>query len=83
MRQFILIVIGLSIVSYAPPRNLMSLTSVHPASTTRPRWPRMSTKKTSGAVFEFTVNEPGIYNFMDLNRASQYKGAAGIVKAEP
>ena len=36
-----------------------------------------------GAVFEFTVNEPGIYNFMDLNRASQYKGAAGIFKAEP
>jgi nitrite reductase (NO-forming) len=36
-----------------------------------------------GAVFEFTVNEPGIYSFMDLNRASQYKGAAGIFKAEP
>lgn len=36
-----------------------------------------------GAVFEFTVNEPGIYNFMDLNRASQYKGAAGIFRAEP
>jgi nitrite reductase (NO-forming) len=36
-----------------------------------------------GAVFEFTVNEPGIYSFMDLNRASQYKGAAGIFRAEP
>jgi len=36
-----------------------------------------------GAVFEFTVHEPGIYSFMDLNRASQYKGAAGIFKVEP
>lgn len=36
-----------------------------------------------GAVFEFTVNEPGVYDFMDLNRASQYKGAGGIFKAEP
>jgi nitrite reductase (NO-forming) len=36
-----------------------------------------------GAVFEFTANEPGIYSFTDLNRASQYKGAAGIFKVEP
>jgi hypothetical protein len=35
MRQFILILLRLSIASYAPPRNLMSLTCVHPASMTR------------------------------------------------
>jgi len=34
-----------------------------------------------GAVFEFTVNQPGNYPFMDLNRASQYKGALGTFRA--
>lgn len=36
-----------------------------------------------GAVFEFTVKEPGNYSFTDLNRASEYKGAVGTFRAEP
>ena len=36
-----------------------------------------------GAVFEFRVTEPGDYQFMDLNRAHLYKGAAGIFRAVP
>lgn len=36
-----------------------------------------------GAVFEFKVKEPGNYTFTDLNRASEYKGAVGIFRAEP
>ncbi len=34
-----------------------------------------------GAVFEFRVNQPGDYEFADLNRAHQYKGATGIFRA--
>jgi nitrite reductase (NO-forming) len=34
-----------------------------------------------GAVFEFKVNQPGDYSFIDLNRAHQYKGAAGVFRA--
>jgi len=30
-----------------------------------------------GAVFEFRVTQPGYYQFMDQNRAQQYKGANG------
>jgi nitrite reductase (NO-forming) len=37
----------------------------------------------AGAVFEFTVREPGDYRFMDLNRAHQYNGAMGVFRAEP
>jgi hypothetical protein len=29
-------------------------------------------RPSDGAVFEFTLNRPGNYPFMDLNRASQY-----------
>lgn len=36
-----------------------------------------------GAVFEFTANQPGNYPFMDLNRASQYKGALGTFRVTP
>lgn len=36
-----------------------------------------------GAVFEFRVKEPGIYPFLDLDRAHQYKGASGIFSAAP
>ena len=36
-----------------------------------------------GAVFEFRVSEPGIYQFMDQNRAQQYKGANGVFRAVP
>jgi hypothetical protein len=36
-----------------------------------------------GAVFEFKVNQPGDYSFIDLNRAHQYKGAAGVFRATP
>jgi len=36
-----------------------------------------------GAVFEFRVTEPGDYQFMDLNRAQQYKGANGVFRAAP
>jgi len=36
-----------------------------------------------GAVFEFRVTEPGDYQFMDLNRAQQYKGANGVFRARP
>jgi len=36
-----------------------------------------------GAVFEFRVTEPGIYQFMDQNRAQQYKGANGVFRAIP
>jgi nitrite reductase (NO-forming) len=36
-----------------------------------------------GAVFEFRVTEPGDYQFMDLNRAQQYKGANGVFRATP
>jgi nitrite reductase (NO-forming) len=34
-----------------------------------------------GAVFEFRVTQPGDYEFTDLNRAHQYKGATGIFRA--
>ena len=37
----------------------------------------------TGAVFEFTVSEPGDYRFMDLNRAHEYNGAMGVFRAEP
>ncbi len=37
----------------------------------------------TGAVFEFTVKEPGNYGLMDLNRAHQYKGATAILHATP
>ena len=37
----------------------------------------------TGAVFEFTVTEPGSYRFMDLNRAHEYDGAMGVFRAEP
>lgn len=37
----------------------------------------------AGAVFEFRVTEPGDYQFMDLNRAQQYKGANGVFRATP
>lgn len=36
-----------------------------------------------GAVFEFRVTEPGDYQFMDLNRAQQYRGANGVFRATP
>jgi nitrite reductase (NO-forming) len=36
-----------------------------------------------GAVFEFRVTEPGYYQFMDQNRAQQYKGANGVFRATP
>ncbi len=36
-----------------------------------------------GAVFEFRVTQPGDYQFMDLNRAQQYKGANGVFRATP
>jgi|SRR5690242_12577462 len=36
----------------------------------------------AGAVFEFTVNKPGEYRFMDLNRVHQYNGAMGVFHAE-
>jgi nitrite reductase (NO-forming) len=35
-----------------------------------------------GALFEFTVREPGDYQFMDLERAHQYNGAMGVFRAE-
>ncbi len=34
-----------------------------------------------GAVFEFTVNEPGDYRFSDSAGAHSYKGALGIIRA--
>lgn len=34
-----------------------------------------------GAVFEFRVTQPGIYPFMDLDWAHQYKGASGAFLA--
>lgn len=34
-----------------------------------------------GAVFEFRVNQPGNYKFVDLNGAHQYMGAAGVFQA--
>jgi nitrite reductase (NO-forming) len=34
-----------------------------------------------GAVFEFKVTQPGNYQFMDQNRAQQYKGANGVFRA--
>jgi nitrite reductase (NO-forming) len=37
----------------------------------------------TGAVFEFKVSEPGDYRFMDLNRAHEYNGAMGVLRAEP
>jgi nitrite reductase (NO-forming) len=36
-----------------------------------------------GAVFEFRVTQPGYYQFMDENRAQQYKGANGVFRATP
>ena len=36
-----------------------------------------------GAVFEFRVTQPGYYQFMDQNRAQQYKGANGVFHAIP
>ncbi|MFZ1122954.1 MAG: multicopper oxidase domain-containing protein [Candidatus Binataceae bacterium] len=36
-----------------------------------------------GAVFEFRVTQPGYYQFMDQNRAQQYKGANGVFRATP
>jgi nitrite reductase (NO-forming) len=36
-----------------------------------------------GAVFEFRVTQPGDYQFSDLNRAQQYKGANGVFRATP
>lgn len=36
-----------------------------------------------GAVFEFTLKEPGDYRIMDMQRAHQYKGALGILRATP
>jgi nitrite reductase (NO-forming) len=34
-----------------------------------------------GAVFEFRVTQPGYYQFMDQNRAQQYKGTNGVFHA--
>lgn len=34
-----------------------------------------------GAVFEFRVTQPGVYPFMDLDWAHQYKGASGVFLA--
>lgn len=34
-----------------------------------------------GAVFEFRVSQPGLYPFMDLDWAHQYKGASGLFRA--
>jgi len=43
----------------------------------------LAVSPSDGAVFEFRVTEPGYYQFMDLNRAQQYKGANGVFRATP
>lgn len=37
----------------------------------------------NGAVFEFTVHEPGDYPFLDHALARAYKGGIGVFKAVP
>ena len=43
----------------------------------------LSVSPGAGAVFEFKVDAPGEYRFMDLNRVHQYDGARGVFRAEP
>jgi nitrite reductase (NO-forming) len=43
--------------------------------------PSFSVAPGQGAVFEFTVNEPGDYRFSDIAGAHSYKGALGIIRA--
>jgi hypothetical protein len=37
----------------------------------------------SGAVFEFRVQQPGDYQFLDQAMAHPYKGAIGVFRAAP
>lgn len=45
--------------------------------------PSFSLAPGQGAVFEFTITEPGDYRFADSAGAHSYKGALGIIRATP